>query len=244
PDMLKIYPTLVIAGTELYKLYQLGQYQPYSESKIVSVIANLKNNIPYYVRIQRIQRDIPMDLIVDGVKHSNLRQNVQRYMASHGMHCKCIRCREEGFQSLSAGTVSNPVDLSDIQFFHNIYEASGGEEHFFSFENPSRTILIGYLRLRFPSRNSHRPEITAQKSAIVREIRVVGEIVQYNKEPHANQIQHRGFGKKLMKKAEEIARDHGVQKILVIAGIGVKEYFYRLGYRTDGPYVSKTLTEM
>ncbi|MCF2139370.1 MAG: tRNA uridine(34) 5-carboxymethylaminomethyl modification radical SAM/GNAT enzyme Elp3 [Candidatus Lokiarchaeota archaeon] len=241
PDMLKIYPTLVVGGTELYKLYQQGKYTPYPQDKVIELIAKVKDSIPRYIRIQRIQRDIPMDLIIDGVKNSNLRQIVNNYMQKHDMHCKCIRCREEGFQALSKGTMSHPVNFEDIKFFHETYEASDGLEHFLSYENSDQTVLIGYLRLRFPSDRAHRPEITESKTAIVREIRVVGEIVRHGSAPQKSQIQHRGYGKKLMKNAENIAFENGFDRILVIAGIGVREYFYHLGYSPYGPYVVKNL---
>ncbi|MHA1619111.1 MAG: tRNA uridine(34) 5-carboxymethylaminomethyl modification radical SAM/GNAT enzyme Elp3 [Promethearchaeota archaeon] len=241
PDMLKIYPTLVVEGTQLYDLYIQGKYVPYPQKKIVELIAQVKANIPRYVRIQRIQRDIPMDLIVDGVKNSNLRQIVQKYMRTQGTSCNCIRCREEGFKALASGTVGEKVDFSQIQFLVENYEASGGTEYFLSFENPESNILIGFLRLRLPSSKAHRKEINQQKTVIVREIRVVGEIVTHKADPHPSQIQHRGFGKKLMKQAEKLARELKYEKICVIAGIGVREYFYKLGYSLDGPYVSKLL---
>lgn len=241
PDMLKIYPTLVVEGTKLYQLYKEGKYIPYSQQKVTELIAKVKSEIPPYVRIQRIQRDIPMDLIVDGVKNSNLRQIVKKYMKQNDLECHCIRCREEGFYALERGSFKKSVDFAHIQFQSFQYEASEGQEFFLSYENPEKRMLVGFLRLRFPSQKAHRKEIIPNKVAIVREIRVVGEIVRRNDTPNKNQIQHRGYGKKLMIQAERIAKENGFEKLIVIAGIGVREYFYNLGYQKEGPYVSKIL---
>jgi len=241
PDMLKIYPTLVIEGTPLFAMFQRGEYTPYSQEEVVDVIATVKAEIPPYVRIQRIQRDIPKDLIVAGVQNSNLRELVQERLRQRGTQCHCIRCREEGFLAHANGQIKNAVDLSSVQFYQMEYEASGGMEYFLSFEDKARGMLVGFLRLRLPSVTAHRPEIAGQKAAIVREIRVVGEIVGHDYAPRSSQIQHRGYGKELMRRAELISRELGREKVLVIAGIGVRTYFYALGYVIDGPYVSKSL---
>ena len=241
PDMLKIYPCLVIEGTQLYELYQSGEYHPYSQEKIVEVIAQIKSELPRYVRIQRIQRDIPVNLIVDGVKNSNLRQIVQAKMKAEETICNCIRCREEGFYAHKRNATQEAVNLDSVKFYDLPYVASEGEEHFLSFEDIGENMLIGYLRLRIPSSHAHRSEVISKRSAIVREIRVVGELVGHNSDPKVGQIQHRGYGKRLMEEAEKIARAHGCKKILVIAGIGVRPYFYKQGYTLDGPYVSKNL---
>ncbi len=241
PDMMKIYPCLVVKGTQLYQMFLKEEYIPYPQERIVELIAQIKTELPPYVRIQRIQRDIPMDLIEAGVKNSNLRQIVQAKLASENKHCNCIRCREEGFYAHRRLMTSKPVDFSGVQFHTYPYEASDGEEWFLSFEDLEKRMLIGYLRLRFPSKDAHRNEISQFHAAIVREIRVVGEIVKHSDAPLTGQIQHRGYGKKLMAQAELIAKDHGFTKLLVIAGIGVRPYFYNLGYHRDGPYVSKML---
>ena len=55
------------------------------------------------------------------------------------------------------------------------------------------------------------------------------------------EVQHRGFGKQLMAKAEKICKDLGMEKLIVISGVGVRGYYYKLGYELEGPYVSKLL---
>jgi len=54
-------------------------------------------------------------------------------------------------------------------------------------------------------------------------------------------VQHIGLGKQLVKKAEEIAKKNSKDKVVVISGVGVKEYYRKLGYSDDGVYVSKAL---
>ncbi|MHA1718347.1 MAG: tRNA uridine(34) 5-carboxymethylaminomethyl modification radical SAM/GNAT enzyme Elp3 [Promethearchaeota archaeon] len=241
PDMLKIYPTLVVEGTELYNQYKSGKYKPYSQEEIVNLIAQVKTEIPRYVRIQRIQRDIPANLIVAGVKNSNLRQIIQRKLKSEDKHCNCIRCREEGFYAQQRGESQQDVDLSGVKFQRFDYKASGGKEIFLSYEDPKKNFLIGFLRLRIPSKFAHREEIKNKQTAIVREIRVVGEIVKLQTAPKGRQIQHRGYGKALIKNAEDISKELGCKKLIIISGLGVRPYFYNLGYEIDGPYVSKLL---
>jgi elongator complex protein 3 len=233
PDMVKIYPTLVVKGTELYEMWKKGEYISYPLNTTVDLIAKIKAKIPKYVRIQRIQRDIPAYLIEDGVKKSNLRQLVQDKLAERNQRCNCIRCREQGFFK------NSNLDISGFKLERFDYEASEGLEIFLSFEQ--NNTILGYLRLRKPSSHAHRPELK-KETMIVREIRVVGELVPRMEKPLENQVQHRGFGQKLLEEAEKIARDEfGMKKISIISGVGVREYFYKLGYHLDGAYVSKHL---
>ncbi len=239
PDMLKIYPCLVVEGTKLFEMWKLGEYKPYSQEDLIKLIIKVKTEIlAPYVRIQRIQRDIPADLILDGVKSSNLREIVEKQLEKQGLQCNCIRCREEGLQRYLKNKISNP---ENYQFNMIEYESSDGKDFFISLDDVKENLLIGYVRLRFPSSFAHRPEINSEPTAIIREIRVVGELVAFNQDPNSVQIQHRGFGKKLLEKAEEHAKTHKYTKMVIISGIGVKEYFKKFGYEKDGPYVSKKL---
>ena len=233
PDMLKIYPTLVVKGTKLYDMWKKGEYKSYSLDTTIDLIAEMKSQIPKYVRIQRIQRDIPAYLIEDGVKKSNLRQMVQKRLKERNEHCNCIRCREQGFVKHSN------LDILNFKLERMDYEASKGLEIFLSYEQENT--ILGYLRLRKPSKHVHRSELK-DNTMIVREIRVVGELVPRTEKPLDNQVQHRGYGQKLLEKAEEIAREEfGMKKLSIISGVGVREYFYKLGYHLDGVYVSKHL---
>ncbi|MHA2397768.1 MAG: tRNA uridine(34) 5-carboxymethylaminomethyl modification radical SAM/GNAT enzyme Elp3 [Promethearchaeota archaeon] len=239
PDMLKIYPTLVIDGTELYQWWKQGKYTPYTDEQLINLIANVKSNLPSYVRIQRIMRDIPATLITAGCKKSNLRQLVHDRLVDLGEKCNCIRCREYGFSN-NKGEINIDNSL-DIKLCRQDYEASKGHEVFLSFETQEENHLFGYLRLRKPSEFAHRPELNDGKTMIVREIKVVGEMVPKDMKPNRlAQIQHRGLGKLLMKEAETISRqEFEAKKLAVISGLGVRDFFYDLGYTLDGVYVSK-----
>ena len=241
PDMLKIYPCLVIKGTELYNWWKNGKYIPYSDKKLIDLIANVKKKLPQYVRIQRIMRDIPARLIEAGCKKSNLRQLVQERLVELNHKCNCIRCREFGI-SKGIGALDDN-SLEDVLLTRFDYEASQGKEIFLSYENKEENYLVGYLRLRKPSKFAHRPELNDGKTMIVREIKVVGELVPKDLKPNRyTQIQHRGFGKLLMQNAERISsQEFNAKKMAVISGIGARDWFYNLGYKLNGRYVSKTL---
>jgi elongator complex protein 3 len=242
PDMLKIYPCLVLKGTKLYDWWKQGKYTPYTTDELVNLIADVKKVLPPYVRIQRIMRDIPAPLIQAGCNKSNLRQLIQNKLKEEVSSCNCIRCREYGFFNEKK---PNYADfLQDIKLKRLDYNASKGYEIFLSYENHPKNFLVGYLRLRKPSQLAHRLELSDGNTMIVREIKVVGELVPTDIEPtRKTQIQHRGFGTKLIKNAEKIAReDFDMKKLSVISGIGARDWFYDLGYTLDGPYVSKSLT--
>ncbi|MDD5337621.1 MAG: tRNA uridine(34) 5-carboxymethylaminomethyl modification radical SAM/GNAT enzyme Elp3 [Candidatus ainarchaeum sp.] len=226
PDMLKIYPTLVIPGTKLHQLMLAGQYEPYSTETAADVIARAYSFIPKYVRVMRVQRDIPANLIAGGVKKSNLRELVERKASSLGIVMNEMRSREAG---LNRKIVEEPV-LRRLE-----YDACKGKEIFLSMEDRKSNALAAFLRLRIPG--SHRKEIT-EESALVRELHVYGQEAELGKKA---ELQHRGLGSALLFEAERIASDLGARKMLVISAVGVKPYYRRRGYSDDGPYLSKPL---
>ncbi len=238
PDMIKIYPCLAIAGTKAYDWYQKGTYQPYSTDEAAALIAEIKAIIPPWVRVMRVQRDIPARLILGGVKKSDLRELAQKKLKEHGGRCRCIRCREVGHRS--AVDQIKP-DLANVKILTTRYEASQGTELFISAEDPQNDVLLGYLRMRVPSQKAHRPEITAIPSAIVRELHVYGQLVPVGKRSEGA-WQHRGFGADLLKEAERLAKaEFDLKKLLVISALGTRRYYMRFGYERDGVYVSKRL---
>lgn len=237
PDMMKIYPCLVLKGTKAYEWFVKKTFKPYTTDEAVELIVAIKKIVPRWMRIMRVQRDIPSPLIVAGVNKSNLRQLVQRKMAEKGMKCNCIRCREVGHRT----SESMKVDPQNIDILTTRYDASEGEEIFISAEDVDKDVLIGYLRLRIPSEKVHRREIKQKPCAIVRELHVYGSLVPVG-EHFERAWQHKGFGKILLSNAETIAReDYDLRKILVISALGTKQYYMRLGYEHDGVYMSKTL---
>ncbi|MFH1327642.1 MAG: tRNA uridine(34) 5-carboxymethylaminomethyl modification radical SAM/GNAT enzyme Elp3 [Candidatus Bathyarchaeota archaeon] len=240
PDMLKIYPCLVTRGTKLYDWWLKGEYKPYSTEEAVKLLSEVKKIIPPWIRIMRIQRDIPAKLIADGVKMGNLRELVNQNLREKGLKCKCIRCREVGHKTIKEKLYVNPKDLKlQVQK----YEASRGMEAFISIEEIERDLLIGYLRLRIPSNCASRPEITMEKSAIVRELHIFGPLVPVG-ETISDAWQHKGYGARLLSEAERIAKEeYSCRKILVNSALGVKPYYSKFGYVDDGPYVSKSLED-
>jgi elongator complex protein 3 len=238
PDMIKIYPCLCIAGTKAYEWYREGTYMPYSTEEAAELIAEVKRFIPPWVRVMRVQRDIPAGLIVAGVKKSNLRQLASEKLKQQGGKCRCIRCREVGHR-LAVDNVKPDLEKVSVQSF--CYDASEGKEVFISAEDRENDVLLGYLRLRVPSAKAHRPEVTAASSAIVRELHVYGPLVPVGRRS-AGAWQHKGFGADLLKEAERMTReDFGLKKLLVISALGTRRYYIRFGYERDGVYVSKKL---
>ena len=228
PDMLKIYPTLVVKGTELYDSWASGMYSPMSLAATVNLIAEFKKRVPTWIRILRIQRDIPVKLIEAGVKKSHLRELVMRDLKQAGTPCRCIRCREIG-----RAPPSDKKATSDAELLSKEYGASGGREIFLSFEIPSTDSLIGYARLRYPS--------DSQETALVRELHIYGQMVPISGRS-SDGWQHRGLGERLLFECEERAARAGFSILKVTSGVGARAYYRRLGYAADGPYMSKQLS--
>nr|CAG4645391.1 EOG090X02DF [Lynceus sp. MCZ IZ 141354] len=234
-DGLKIYPTLVIRGTGLYELWKTGRYRSYPPDVLVDLVARILALVPPWTRVYRVQRDIPMPLVSSGVEHGNLRELALARMKDFGVDCRDVRTREVGIQE-----VHHKVRPYEVELIRRDYAANGGWETFLSYEDPEQDILIGLLRLRKCSPESFRPELKDGVS-IVRELHVYGSVVPVSaRDPR--KFQHQGFGTLLMEEAERIAREeHGSHKISVISGVGTRNYYRKLGYSLDGPYMSKNL---
>ena len=224
PDMLKIYPTLVMQNTELYRMMEKGEYKPYDAELAAEVIARAYTYIPKWVRVMRIQRDIPANLIDKGVKKSNLRQLVEQKVKELGIEIKEIRARE-----LHKIKDPNKLQLEIIE-----YKASKGKEFFVSYEAEGK--IAGFARYRIPEK-SHRPEIT-EHSLLLRELHVYGQETPIGK---TGDVQHLGIGRKLLQKGEELAKEHSLDEIVVISGVGVREYYRKFGYKRKGPYMAKNI---
>jgi len=217
PDYLKIYPTLVVEGTELYRMYLRGDYAPLLDGVAAELVSRIKEILPGYVRLQRVQRDIPAQLIAAGVKKSNLRQLARQRLEARGGRCRCIRCREAGLLH---------VTEADVSLKHERYQAAGGEEHFLSYEAEDGT-LVGFLRLRLSA------------EARVRELHIYGPMLPIGS--RAEGWQHRGYGERLVTAAEGLAADAGYSRLHVTSGIGARGYYRRLGYELFGPYMVKAI---
>lgn len=224
PDALKIYPCMVLEGTQLYNEWKKGLYKPLMTSGAIKIIERGKRFIPKFCRVMRVQRDIPSYIIRAGVDRTNLRQYLK-------VKCNCIRCREPR---------GRKIDWGAVKILRYDYEASKGKEIFLSVEDTFNDILLGFCRLRIPYK-PFRKEITS-RSAGIRELHVYGKALSIGKKSE-NEIQHKGYGKALLLEAEQIAKkDFDVNKLLVISGIGVREYYKRSGYKKEGPYMAKKLS--
>ena len=222
PDALKIYPCMVMKGTELYKKYKEKKFRPLSTKQAADLIAEFKKNVPEYMRIMRVQRDIPTFMTEEGVDKTNLRQYIEKITKNKKIKCRCIRCREPK---------NKAIDFENIKIKKYFYEASNGMEVFISAEDAKNDILAGFCRLRKPYR-PFRKEIT-KKSVGIRELHVYGEAIGLGKK---GKVQHRGLGRKLLKEAEKISKEKfSAKKILVISGVGARRYFAQLRYERDGP---------
>uniref|UniRef100_A0A069DVX0 Elongator complex protein 3 n=1 Tax=Panstrongylus megistus TaxID=65343 RepID=A0A069DVX0_9HEMI len=234
-DGLKIYPTLVIRGTGLYELWKTGRYRSYPPSTLVDLVARILALVPPWTRVYRVQRDIPMPLVSSGVEHGNLRELALARMKDLGVECRDVRTREVGIQE-----IHHKVRPYEVELIRRDYVANGGWETFLSYEDPEQDILVGLLRLRKCSNDTFRPELKGGVS-IVRELHVYGSVVPVSsRDP--TKFQHQGFGMLLMEEAERIAKEeHLSKKIAVISGVGTRNYYRKIGYELDGPYMSKLL---
>ncbi|MDP2667061.1 MAG: tRNA uridine(34) 5-carboxymethylaminomethyl modification radical SAM/GNAT enzyme Elp3 [Candidatus Diapherotrites archaeon] len=233
PDMVKLYPVAVVANTALYGMWKRGEYEEMTQEEAVAFYAALKPRIPEWVRVMRVQRDIPTPNISAGVKKTNLRQLVEKRMKEEGTRCRCIRCREMGFKKVKEG-----VSPQKIELVTRSYEASGGMEYFISAEDVEQDILVGFIRLRIP----HLPLFSElADSGFVREVHVYGQSVPLG-EQNVTSGQHKGWGQRLLQEAERVTKEkHGLSHVNVIAGIGVREYYKNLGYVQNGAWVRKNL---
>jgi elongator complex protein 3 len=226
PDHLKIYPTVVLENSEMYEWWKQGKYRPYSETEVEELLTVIKKDIPKWVRIVRVMRDIPESSVIDGVKSSNLRQK----LSNKKVNCKCIRCREP------KGAVVNDYVFSSMD-----YLAANGREYFMSFESSDQKYILALVRLYLPNQENEIWKVLPglKEAALIRELHTYGQVMGVDKK--GKKIQHRGLGKKLMLKAEELAKEKGFKKMAVIAGVGVREYYQKIGYRLEGEYMVKDL---
>jgi len=228
PDLLKIYPCVVLKTAPLYRLWQQKKYRPYSEKQLINLLVKIKKIIPPYVRIQRIIRDIPKQSIVAGSQTSNLRQLIAN---SGRKQCRCIRCRE----------VRGQYGLTDkIKLFRQDYRASGGKEIFLSYASPDQKKLYALLRLRLPSLKTQNLPIL-KNAALIRELHTYGELIPIGRQ-NKQKIQHQGLGRQLMAEAEKIVKaETDYKKIAVIAGVGVRKYYQKLNYSLKDEYMVKEI---
>jgi elongator complex protein 3 len=235
PDMIKIYPCTVVKNSELYDWFEQGKYKAYSVEELIDILVKFKPTIPYYARISRLIRDIPGHYIEEGNTVTNLRQVVHSKLKKLGLACRCLRCREVGH-----------VDLSKIpdltpHLFVDEYDTHGGTEYFLSFEDKDRQVVFAFCRLRLVDFSSSKlPKEAIRYPAYIRELHTYGQLLNIG-EKDEHHSQHKGLGKKLIEQAEAIVRSKRIEKLAVISGVGVRDYYRKWGYELENTYMVKNI---
>lgn len=229
PDYVKIYPCMVIRGTALYKMWQKGDFVTYDDETLKKVLKEISAIVPEWVRVDRLVRDISRGWVGAGSTKSNMRQEVERELLAEGRPCRCIRCRE----------VKGENYRSQITNYKRVeYATAGGKEVFMSYENGDK--LCALLRLRLPDKKERLLFEEIKDAAMVREIHSYGQAVELG-DRIKDKTQHQGLGRLLMGAAEDEARKKGYKKLAVIAAVGTREYYKKLGYLLEGSYMTKRL---
>ncbi|MFA5166533.1 MAG: tRNA uridine(34) 5-carboxymethylaminomethyl modification radical SAM/GNAT enzyme Elp3 [Candidatus Paceibacterota bacterium] len=230
PDFLKIYPLAVLKEAPLYKLWKNKKFKSYTLEELSALLAQIKCSLPYYVRVERVIRDIPSQYALnEAAKVTNLRQHILEDLKKANKACHCIRCREIKGEKLKENS---------LELFIEKYQAGEGQEFFLSFENKERTKLISLLRLRLPFGEAILPEL--KDAALIREVHTYGQQLEVSKK-EKSASQHQGLGRKLLEIAEQIAKKNGYKKIAVISGVGVRDYYRKFDYKLSGTYMIKEL---
>lgn len=238
PDMLKMYPCTVLRNSMLYTMWKNGEFRAYTDDELIHVLREAKKQVPKYVRVVRVIRDIPASYVVAGSTMSNLRQVILSDQEKNNWQCQCIRCRE---------IRNGEVLLADYVLQKIEYRTLTGKEIFLSFEHATENKCAAFCRLRLPDTDatstfSGNLEVL-QGAAIIRELHTYGQLVGIQ-EKGDQDGQHRGLGIRLMQEAERIACEAGYTKMAVISGVGVREYYKnKLGYALEGTYMVKVLVE-
>ncbi|CAK4079010.1 unnamed protein product [Aphanomyces euteiches] len=223
-DQWKIYPCEVTPWTVIKKWYDAGTYVPYGDNELMSLLMDVKAQVHPWIRLNRVIRDIPSQYILGGMDEPNLRQVILKRMEQAGIPCRCIRCREIKAHAPAA---------TKAELFVRTYEANEGTEYFLSFETPDEKTICGFCRLRLSPTAGGNVFPELEGAALVRELHVYGQLVVVNS-TDKTKAQHGGFGTQLMHKAEQIAKSKGFTKMAVIAGVGVRNFYRKLGFEVEG----------
>jgi ELP3 family radical SAM enzyme/protein acetyltransferase len=232
-DQYKIYPTAIVPWTKIKEWYDEGTYIPYNDQLLFELIKDFKIKVQKWKRLNRIIRDIPSTYIIGGYKHQyvNMRQLLQNDMKKNNWNCNCIRCKEvKDFK----------VNVEDIKLDIQEYNASSGIEYFISFE--TEKYLIGFIRLRLNNGNENKEtqQPILNGCALIRELHVYSNLNDVGNNID-NSYQHKGYGKKLIEVAENIAIKEGYSKMAIISGTGVRNYYRKIGYELIDTYMIKKL---
>lgn len=240
-DQYKIYPTAIVPWTLIKDWYEAGTYKPYDDALLYELIKDFKQKVQKWKRLNRIIRDIPSTYISGGYKHQyvNMRQLLQNDMMKNNWSCRCIRCRE---------IKDVKVNAEDIRLDIQQYNASNGVEYFISFETDK--YIIGFIRLRLNNLGNGDDNLcegdvitqlpVLRNAALIRELHVYSNLSDVGNNISTS-YQHKGYGKKLLETAENIAKENGFHKMAIISGTGVRNYYRNLGYQLTETYMIKEL---
>lgn len=235
-DQWKIYPCQTVPWTEIEKWYKEGTYKPYAEvttqrpngkisNKLFDLLIEIKQKVKPWVRLNRVIRDIPDSYIIAGNSNSSMRSDLLQLFEKEGYVCNCIRCREVKGKNVSPSEFVLSVDK---------YPSSDGYEYFISWKHNTKNTLLGFLRLRINSdpvlrTNKCFPEL--EGCAMIRELHIYGQVIDHSSDNDGLGVQHIGLGKQLIAKAKKIAQSHGLTKLSVISGVGVRNYYIKQGFK-------------
>lgn len=255
PDMIKLYPCVVLPSADLYAWAQDGRFTPLEGDALKELLISMQQLVPRYCRISRLIRDFPSFEISHGNMRTDLRKALEDEMRERGIQCQCLRCREVGH------VLDFDPSKAKLELFEEWYESANGREVFLTIEDTQRRAVFAFLRLRLPStpadlrKHPHYaqdnklvryseliekglPEL--KQAAIVRELHTYGQALNL-RQTKVDASQHKGYGRMLMQAAEKIAKKEGYSRMAVISGIGVRTYYRTLGYRLQGSYMLKKL---
>jgi len=242
PDQVKIYPCEVTPWTVIKKWHDSGKYKPYAQTNERALLDVVKYGMticPPWVRLPRVIRDIPLTYIEGGNKYPNLRQMLNDEIERDGDTSMDIRYRECGRHP--------EYKPQEAEIVIRWYEANDALEYFISFESADRRCIFGFIRLRIPREDNASVKrefpVLTQTTGLIRELHVYGNVVPVGvtKDEHT---QHTGFGRRLLRRAEEIAHEEGCMDIVVISGIGVTEYYRKFGYTQVDTFMWKDIRDL
>jgi len=231
PDQVKLYPCTVMPGSVLENWYYEKKFKPYTKEQIQKVLISMMNSIPRYCRVMRVMREIPPEYIVAGTINIDLRKDIEEEMRKKGVKLKEIRYREIGFALRDNREINNNLKLKVTK-----YKANSGDEYFLEIVN-SDDILFGLLRLRVGKEVLN--EKTKKNRAMIREVHVYGQALNLGEKGKFSQ--HKGLGKWLISEAEKISKKQKCEEIFIISGVGVREYYKKLGYSLKNEYMWKKI---
>lgn len=230
-DQWKIYPTAVTPWTQIEQWFKEGTYVQYDERRVFELLYDTMGRIFPWIRCNRVIRDIPHSYIYNehtGSDNTNLRQELDDFMKKEGTYSMDIRNRE----------VKNKEWDGSYHIVVRKYNASKGSEYFISAESKDNKTLYGFVRLRLDDGYTGKvfPELVG--SALIREVKVYGDLSKVGEK--GAHVQHKGIGRTLITKAENIAKDSHYAKIAVISAEGTRQYYaHKLGYAEEGSFMTK-----